>query len=137
MGLLSGLVGGGAASVIDSVSEAVGRFVETPDEKNAHELQMRAMDLEIVAKQIEVNQTEAAHRSLWVAGWRPAVGWTCAAALAWTFIVQPLLVYLLAVLSPETDPPPGVDLAGLYPVLLGMLGLGGLRTVEKAKGVAR
>ena len=137
MGLLSDLIGGGAKGVIGGVADAVDRFVETPDEAAAHELKNKALDLSLALKQMEVNAAEAQHRSVWVAGWRPAVGWTCAGALAWTFIVQPMLVYLLAIFSPETLAPPSVDLAGLYPVLMGMLGLGALRTYEKKQGVAK
>ena len=134
MGILSNLLGG---DVLDGVDKVASRFIESPSEANAHELKKRALDMQIALKQVDLNAVEAKHRSRWVAGWRPFIGWVCGSALAWTFIVQPLLVYLLAVFSPETPAPPGVDLAGLYPVLLGMLGLGGLRTYEKKQGVAK
>ena len=137
MGLLSDLASGGIKGIVGGVADAVDRFVETPDEAAAHALKEKALDLSVAMKQMEVNQTEAAHRSIWVSGWRPAVGWVCAAALAYSFIVQPALIYVLAVWSPATPPPPGVDLAGLWPVLLGMLGLGTLRTYEKKQGVAK
>jgi hypothetical protein len=80
--------------------------------------------------QLAVNKTEAAHKNMFVAGWRPAVGWTCAVAMANNFILVPYMVAF-------GFDVPSLDLAEMMPVLLGMLGLGGMRSFEKAKGVAR
>lgn len=137
MGLVSSIVGGGVSGVIDSVSKVVDQFVESPSEANAHELKTKALDMQIALKQLDVNAAEASHRSILVAGWRPACGWVCAAGLAYAYIVQPLLIYILAIVSPATPPPPPIDLAGMMPVLLGMLGLGSLRTLEKRQGTSR
>lgn len=93
--------------------------------------------------QLEVNSKEAQHSSLFVAGWRPAVGWTCVIALVLSFIVFPLIqttVTYYTFFTGEHVPIeglPDIDWATLGPVLLGMLGLGGLRSFEKSKGVAR
>lgn len=133
MGMLSGLVSGG----IKGIADAVDTFVETPDEKAAIALKRAALDAEAQMRQMDVNRQEAAHRSVWVAGWRPAIGWVGAAAIAYAFIVQPMLVYLLAVWSPGTPAPPPIDLSGLWPLLIGMLGLGGLRTLEKKGGLTK
>ena len=104
----------------------------------AHEIatlaEVHAHDL--AKGQIEVNAKEAQHRSVWVAGWRPAVGWTCAAALAWHFIGVPVAAFLAA-LAGHQIALPVFDMDALLTVLLGMLGLGGLRTVEKIKGVTK
>ena len=137
MSLVSSLLGTAGGGLIKGVADAVDTFIQTPDEKAAQALKEKALDLSIAAKQIDLNTTEAQHRSIWVAGWRPAVGWICAAALAYSFIVQPLLGVALAFWYPAYPALPSVDLAGLWPVLLGMLGLGGLRTFEKTKGVTR
>ena len=137
MGLLSDLASGGIKGIAEGLDTLIGRFKESPSEENAHALALKAMDLTAAARQIEVNKVEAAHRSRWVSGWRPFIGWVCGGALAWTFIGQPMAAYLLAIYSPATPPPPTVDLAGLYPVLLGILGLGTLRTVEKARGISK
>ena len=94
-----------------------------------------AREAELMQAQARVNQTEATHASLFVAGWRPAVGWTCAAALAWTWIAAPLLNWLAALAGLRLDPP-SLPPEAIYPVLTGMLGLGVMRTVEKTKGVA-
>lgn len=87
-------------------------------------------------EQTQINKVEAAHRSVFVAGWRPSIGWVCSAALGYQFIISPLLNYGLAVFSPETPIPPKLDMGDLMTLLTGMLGLGGLRTVEKLQGVA-
>lgn len=80
--------------------------------------------------QNEVNKVEAAHTRLFVAGWRPAVGWVCAAALGFKFIAAPLIVMVTDAQLPQ------IEAGELIPLLLGMLGLGGLRTIEKVKGKA-
>ena len=89
---------------------------------------------EIATAQIEVNKTEAASKNLFVAGWRPAVGWVCCLGMAGNFLVIPLANFALA-LSDSTIVVPLIDLSTMLPVLMGMLGLGGLRTYEKTKGV--
>ena len=86
--------------------------------------------------QVEVNKIEAGHGSVFVAGWRPAIGWVCAAALAWAFIVAPIASWGMAVFGlRETLPAIGTD--NLFELVLAMLGMGGLRTFEKLRGVAR
>jgi hypothetical protein len=91
--------------------------------------------------QIEVNKIEAQSSSLFVAGWRPFIGWVCGSALAWQFVGHPMVTYfinLYAVQSGHILPPlPQLDGDQLYPVLMGMLGLGSMRTFEKLKGVDR
>lgn len=113
-----------------------------PD-KQAAETAKREMQLELVnnindiAKaQIEVNKTEAAHRNVFVAGWRPFIGWVCGAAFAYHFVLQPILIFTLAAAG-ITVALPSFDMGALMTVLTGMLGLGGLRTFEKMKGTAK
>ncbi|UCC54457.1 MAG: hypothetical protein JSV68_10915 [Anaerolineaceae bacterium] len=101
--------------------------ISTLAEKQAHE---------IAQAQIAVNREEAASHSIFVAGWRPMVGWVCCAGLATNYLLVPICNFVLTITeSPITVPP--LDLSEMMPVLLGMLGLGGLRTWEKTKGVAR
>lgn len=98
------------------------------------ELAMMSADVEIAKGQMAVNQAEAAG-GLFVAGWRPFVGWTCGAAFAYKFVLAPALAFgMTAAGHPVTLPV--LDFTEMSTVLLGMLGLGGLRTVEKVKGVA-
>lgn len=92
-------------------------------------------DLKLATGQLDVNKAEAASSSLFVSGWRPFIGWICGGAFAFKFIVAPLLAFTMTALGhPITLPV--LDFTEMSTILLGMLGLGGLRTVEKVKGVA-
>ncbi|ANS05797.1 hypothetical protein [uncultured Mediterranean phage] len=86
--------------------------------------------------QIEVNKIEAASRSVWTSGWRPFIGWSCGFAMAYAYVVQPILVFVLAQSGYLIDLP-RVELGEMMPILLGMLGLGGLRSFEKYKKVSK
>jgi hypothetical protein len=99
------------------------------------ELAFLDADVKVALGQMEINKEEAKSGSLFVAGWRPAVGWICAVALSYQFVVRPLLAwYSLIVTIPV---PPELDVATLMTLLFGMLGMGGMRMYEKSKGVAR
>lgn len=87
--------------------------------------------------QLEVNKTEAEHPSVFVAGWRPATGWICALAFGYNFIVHPMLGYILPLVAEVHELPPAIDVGPMLTVLLGMLGLGGLRTFEGVHGTKR
>lgn len=101
----------------------------------AGELAQLDADLKLAVGQIDVNKVEAANQSLFVAGWRPAIGWVCGAAFAFKFILGPAAVVAMAVAGhPITLPV--FDFTEMSTILMGMLGLGALRTVEKVKGAA-
>tara|TARA_R100000951_G_scaffold49279_1_gene41638 strand:- start:3346 stop:3747 length:402 start_codon:yes stop_codon:yes gene_type:complete len=128
-------------SLIAPVTGLLDKFIPDADERNrlAHEIAtMSERHAHELAKgQIEINKISAGHKSMFVAGWRPFVGWTCGVALAWHFVGQPLAVFVIAIAGVETPPLPVFEMESLLTVLLGMLGLGGLRTFEKTKNVAR
>jgi hypothetical protein len=84
--------------------------------------------MELVKVQSEINKMEAQHRSVFVAGWRPFIGWICGIALAYNFIIRDVIAWV----SPDVMPP-AIQMDQLITILLGMLGLGGLRTFEKIK----
>ena len=84
--------------------------------------------MELVKVQSEINKMEAQHRSVFVAGWRPFIGWICGLALAYNFIIRDVIAWV----SPDAIPP-AIQMDQLITILLGMLGLGGLRTFEKIK----
>ena len=93
-------------------------------------------EVQLMLGQLEVNKAEAGHKSIFVAGWRPAVGWVCVIILSFNYIGVYLLEYLAAILpffDYETLPA-RFDMAELWPVLLGMLGIGGMRSFDKSKG---
>jgi hypothetical protein len=92
-----------------------------------------------VMGQIQLNAAESQSPSLWVAGWRPFIGWVCGAAFAYTYVLQPFLAFgfLVAGVQVDVKQLPVLDWSMLWVVLGGMLGLGTLRTVEKVNGVTR
>lgn len=126
-------------ALVDPVSDLLGKFIEDKDKKNAlaHEIATMAENhaQELALAQIEVNKAEAASDSLFKGGWRPFIGWVCGFAFLYHFILQPLLVFGVAVAGITLPALPEFDMGTLMPVLLGMLGLGAMRTREKEKGV--
>jgi hypothetical protein len=91
------------------------------------------LNLQVIG-QIELNKVEAQSSSLFVAGWRPFIGWTCGAAYAYTFVLQPFLVFLVTACGVTMGPLPHLDWSELGFVLAGLLGLGAMRTYEKKLG---
>lgn len=92
---------------------------------------------EIARTILETNKTEAGHRSIFVAGWRPFIGWVCGGAFAWHYLGQPAMVFGLSAAGLEVPVLPAFDIGELMTILMGMLGMGALRTYEKKSGVAR
>ena len=87
--------------------------------------------------QREINKIEAAHPSIFVAGWRPALGYCCVFAVAWAFIGQPIAIWAIQIFGLPVEKLPDIQTDYLMELVFAMLGLGGLRTVEKIKGVSR
>ena len=127
-------------SLVGPVTGLLDKFIEDKDVKNklAHDLSTMAERhaQELAKGQLEVNKTEAAQKSLFVAGWRPAIGWICGLGMASNFLVIPIANFVLA-LTGSTILIPLLDTGEMMPVLMGMLGLGAMRTYEKKQGVQR
>jgi hypothetical protein len=113
------------AGIIDKVADNVDRFTLDKEEK-------AQLIAEINKAQLEVNKVEAGSTSLFVSGWRPFVGWTCGVALCYHFILQPFLTFLLFAFGYQITLPT-FDMGTLTTILMGLLGLGGLRSYEKVK----
>jgi len=126
--------GDGIAKPVDAVGNILDKLFTSKDEKLTHEeVRMRLMMKPDVA-QVELNKLEAQHRSTFVAGWRPFIGWVCGIALLYNFILRDIIAWLLVMYDKTLEPPPELAMEHLMTVLLGMLGLGGMRTYEKLKG---
>jgi len=122
----------GLGSVADLAKDVIGRI--WPNKTEQEKAQMAAA-LTIVQGQLDANRAEAANPSVFVSGWRPFIGWVCGAACAWNWIGLPVAVFVAAYLGKTLNMRPA-DISEMMPILLGMLGLGGLRTVEKINNVA-
>lgn len=126
------------ASLLGPVSGLLNKIVPDANERArlAHEIATMADKYahELAVAQIEVNRAEAASDSVFKGGWRPFIGWTCGAAFAYHFVLQPVCIFVLVYNGHEVPSMPAFDMASLMTVLMGMLGLGGLRTFEKFKG---
>lgn len=116
-------------------SQAAAAQLELLKMAQTGELAQLAAEAEIAKAQITVNQAEASSGNLFVAGWRPFIGWTCGAAFAYKFVLAPAAAFALTAAGHPIELPV-LDFTEMSTVLLGMLGIGALRTVEKVKGVA-
>ena len=126
--------------LIGPVAGLLDKFIEDKDQKSAlaHEIATMSEKYaqENALAQMAVNKAEAACSSIFVSGWRPATGWVCVLGMAGNFIVTPFANFALGLAGMDITIPV-VPLDTMMPVLLGLLGLGGLRTLEKTKGVHR
>lgn len=137
-------------AIVEAVGGIIGDLHTSDKERLDAQIEMTKLGLEsdrieagLVSGQLDVNKAEAAHESIFVAGWRPAIGWVGAAAMAYQFLLYPLLVWCWSLMQangwvPATlASPPMLDTDALWVILSGMLGIAGLRSVEKVKGARR
>jgi len=133
MGILSALIG--------PATELAGKFIADKDQaaQLAHDLTTMADKhaQEAMLAQIEVNKAEAASGSVFKGGWRPFIGWVCGVAFAYHFVLQPFIVFVVAAAGITIPELPTFDMGSLMTVMMGMLGLGGLRSYEKKQGLTK
>ena len=122
----------GLGAVSDLVNTAINKI--WPDKTEAEKQQLAAAVM-VVQGQMDINKVEAANPSVFVSGWRPMIGWVCGAACAWNWIGLPIAKLVLDFSGHPIQLSPA-DISEMMPILMGMLGLGGLRTLEKINGVA-
>ena len=136
--LFGSIVGGGVITAAEGVANIIDRFVETDEEKQAAQIIKAKLMMQPSLAQIELNKIEAGHRSIFVAGWRPFIGWVCGFALLWHFILFDLLSWITVNFFPHvTELPELTGTETLVTVLISLLGLGAMRTVEKFGGKAK
>ena len=130
--------------VIPAITQVLDKII--PDPQAAADAKLKALELaqkgdlaaldaelRLALGQLEVNKAEAT-TDMFRGGWRPAVGWVCVVGLAYQFVLQPVLPWLVALFGAQVPPLPAIDNESLMALLTGMLGLGGLRTLERVKG---
>jgi hypothetical protein len=127
-------------SLLPMLGEVLDRIIPDKAEAAKARLEMEAKLLEAATaqagQQAAINQVEAANSNVFVSGWRPFIGWVCGAGLAWAFVVAPIASWLLVVLGVRQTLPQ-LQVEYLMELIVALLGLGGLRTYEKLRGVAR
>lgn len=132
-------------SLIPAISQLLDRIIPDPDARaraklaltqaeNAQALQEMQLVLQADQSQMQIDTTEAGSKSVFVSGWRPFIGWVCGVAFAYHFVAQPLLAFIIANAGGNVKLPV-FNMQELTTVLMGMLGLGGLRTIEKIRNV--
>ena len=123
-------------SVVGVAGKVLDKFIEDKDlkAKLQHEMDMQLHNANLA--QIDVNKAEAASGSIFKGGWRPFVGWVCGVAMLYHFLLQPIIVFTLSA-SGITFDLPEFDMGSLMTILMGLLGLGGLRSFEKHKGLTK
>ena len=137
-------------AILGGVTDLIGDMHTSDKEKLDAEIELRKLGLEseridagLLTGQIDVNKEEAKHASVFVAGGRPAILWVGAVSLGWTYVAHPIMTWLWAILqgvgwiAATLPPPPILDIEALMVLVGGVLGLGGFRSIEKVKGVAR
>ena len=127
--------------LIGPVTGLLDKFIEDKDQKAALAHEIATMSSkhaqQLALAQISVNAAEAASGSIFKGGWRPFIGWTCGLAFFYHFVGQPVAVFVMTVMGTEIPTLPEFDMGTLLTVLGGMLGIGGLRTYEKQKGITK
>lgn len=129
----------GIGSIVESVGKIADAQFTTDEERLKIALQEKAIDAQLVKGQLDINIEEAKHKSVFVAGWRPLIGWVGGIALAYQFILYPLMVWgwtwfkAKGWIPVSINPPPVFESGPLFAIVTGMLGIGGMRSFDKVK----
>ena len=137
MKLLGNLFGGGA---IKAVGKIVDEVFTSQDEKNQAMIAIAKVEAELKKRQMDINLADAQSKAGGISGaiqriWRPLIGFSCALAIFWEYVLKQFLMFLIATFNWETKPLPELDMATLMPLVMALLGMGALRSYEKVKGV--
>jgi len=136
---MSGLISLDIGSIVTGIGKLADDLFTSDEERLKVALQEKAMDMELIKGQHNINTQEAQHKSVFVAGWRPGIGWVGALALAYQFILYPLLTWFWSFaqaqewIPMELQPPPVLEAQSLMVVVTSMLGVAGLRSFDKIK----
>lgn len=131
--MLDRLLAANIASPIEAIGNVFDKLFTSDAERAQAEAVLEKLRQHPAELQVELNKIEAAHRSVFVAGWRPAVGWICALGVGWAYLGHPLFLWAAALWSPGLQPP-AIQTDSLFELVLAMLGMAGLRSFEKSAG---
>lgn len=129
----------GIGVIVDSVSRILDDVFTSDEERLKIELESQKEKRKSISEQISINKIEASHSSLFIAGWRPAIGWVGAVSLAYQFLLYPILVWgwhtlqAMGHIALTLQPPPTLPVDLLWVILSGMLGIAGMRSFDKTK----
>ncbi|QDO96776.1 hypothetical protein FNB15_05550 [Ferrovibrio terrae] len=131
--MLDRILAANIASPIEAIGNVFDKLFTSDAERAQAEAVLEKLRQHPAELQVELNKIEAAHRSVFVAGWRPAVGWICALGVGWAYLGHPLFLWAAALWSPGLQPP-AIQTDSLFELVLAMLGMAGLRSFEKSAG---
>jgi hypothetical protein len=134
--ILDKVLGAAAAAPIDAIGNVFDKLFTSDEERLQAQAVLEKLKQHPAELQVELNKIEAAHRSIFVAGWRPAVGWICAIGVGWAYLGHPVFLWAAALWFPAVKPP-DIQTDGLFELVLAMLGMAGLRSFDKASGRAK
>ena len=137
--VLSKILGG---SLVDTVGKVIDSVHTSEEEKGQIRIKLQELENEINSKQMDINLADAKSTATDISGilqrsWRPLIGISCAFAIFWEYVAKQFTMFFLALFSIETQPLPSLDLDALMPLVLALLGMAGLRTYEKQKGISK
>ena len=137
--MLGKLLGGG---LVESVGKIVDELHVSEEEKNQAKIRLKELENELNKKQMDINLADAKSTATGLGGllqriWRPLIGFSCALAIFWEFVLKQFIVFFLAVFQIETLPLPSLDMGVLMPLVMSLLGMATLRTYEKQKGLSK
>ena len=124
----------GIGEIIGGVGKIADDLITTDKERLTLALEEKKIEAGLIQSQIEVNKAEAQHSSVFVAGWRPFIGWVGGFGMAYQFLLYPLLTWIWPIVLPSAPIPPVLDGDVLFAMVSGMLGLAGMRSFDKMKG---
>ena len=131
--MLDKLLGGG---LVGSVGKIVDELHTSDEEKAQAKIKLQELENQLKLSQMDINKVEAGHKSIFVAGWRPATGWLIVGILFYSYILQPFILMTLKIIGKDIDLPV-LNMQEVMPIILGMLGLSFGRSYEKKHKVAR
>lgn len=130
----------GIGSIVEGIGKIADDLFTSDEERLKIALQEKVIEAQLIQGQLDINKAEAQHKSIFVAGWRPAIGWVGAISLGYQFVLYPFLTWFWSLgqakqfIPPDITPPPPLPADALWVILSGMLGIAGMRSFDKLKG---